>query len=101
MAINLIEEYNSHKNGGAQYWRDEFNKWKSERLDLDISDTNADLRLKTGDLISFMSGHNGDINYISEVLGFNSDGRIFVLWDCYWFPINPSDLKRKIEKLEL
>jgi len=66
----------------------------------DFTDKNEAAGLKTGDIISFYAGYNGDILYSSEILGFDRDGDIYVVWDCYWFPIRPNDTSRQIKVLK-
>lgn len=51
-----------------------------------------------GDIIEFYGGTNSDIRYRSEILGFTTENKIFVLWDCFWFPIEDSE-ERKIKKV--
>lgn len=51
---------------------------------------------KIGQTIKFYGGYNGDTVFKSKITGFDKDGGIYVLWDCYWFPIY-NDEKRKIE----
>ena len=53
-------------------------------------------RFAVGDKITFWAGYNGDIRYLSEITGIDENGDIFVVWDCFWFPIQDND-KRKIE----
>ena len=55
--------------------------------------------LKKGDIITFFAGYNKDILYKSVITGFNNDGDIYVLWDCYWAPIRLNDVNRKIKKV--
>lgn len=52
------------------------------------SDENEELGLKTGDVIEFWGGMNNDIRYTSRILGFDSAGKAFMFWDCYWFPVD-------------
>lgn len=40
-----------------------------------------------GQVIEFWGGNNNDIRMKSEITGFDNDGDIYVLWDCYWSPI--------------
>ena len=36
-----------------------------------------------------------DILYRSEILGFDkNDSDIYVLWDCYWFPIKDTEIRQ-------
>lgn len=54
---------------------------------------------KKGDIITFFAGYNKDILYKSIITGFDQDGDIYVLWDCYWSPIRLNDHNRKIKKV--
>lgn len=42
---------------------------------------------KVGQKILFNGGYNNDLRFRSEITGFDEDGDIYVVWDCYWFPI--------------
>lgn len=52
-------------------------------------------KYKVGQIITFYAGYNRDILYKSKITGFDTDGDIYVLWDCYWSPIR-DDSTRKI-----
>jgi len=54
-------------------------------------------KFKIGDVIQFYGGYNNNILFQSKITGFDKNGGIYVLWDCYWFPINMADVKRKIK----
>lgn len=56
-------------------------------------------KFKIGQIISFYGGYNADILYKTKIKGFDKDENIYVLWDCYWFPIK-DEPKRKIKILE-
>lgn len=60
-----------------------------------FSEKNEKLNLKTGDIINFIGGENDDIEFRSEILGFNDEGFAYVLWDCYWLAI---DLEKRLIK---
>lgn len=92
MKINLIEEYKDSD------IREQFNTFKEKARG--FSDSNEKLNLKTGDVITFVGGYNDDIEFTSEVLGFDADGFAFVLWDCYWFGVNLEDQRRKFHPLQ-
>lgn len=77
--------------------RKEFNVFKQKVKG--FTDTNTEMNLKTGDVISIFAGYNDDINYKTEILGFSEEGHAFVLWDCYWVDVNLKDPKRKFKKL--
>lgn len=53
---------------------------------------------KAGDIIEFWGGYNNDLRYRSKIFGFNKEGGIYVIWDCYWFPIK-DDKARNIKKI--
>ena len=58
---------------------------------------NKEFGLKIGDKVKVIAGYNSDIIYTAEILGFNSEGEMYLLWDCYWFPVKIEG--RLIEKL--
>ena len=62
-------------------------------------------KFKVGDVIEFWAGFYGDIRYKSKIIGFGKseeklikNNEIYVLWDCWWFPIR-DDSSRDIEKM--
>lgn len=57
-------------------------------------------RFKTGQIIEFWAGMYKDILYRSKIIGLENNGDIYVIWDCYWFPIQ-DDKIRKIKIIEL
>ena len=57
---------------------------------------NTHPKFKVGQVISFLGGMNRDLPYKSKITGFNKDGGIYVVWDCYWFPIEDT-LTREIK----
>lgn len=40
-------------------------------------------KFKIGDVIEFFGGYYDHILYKTEILGFDEQGYIYVLWDCY------------------
>ena len=54
-------------------------------------------KFKVGQVIKFISGYNLDIKSTTKIIGFDKEGQIFVLWDCYWSPIRDEDPNRKIK----
>ena len=52
-----------------------------------FTETNSELDLKVGDTVQFVSGYNLDMLYTTEILGFDSDGDAYGLWDCYWVAV--------------
>lgn len=62
-----------------------------------ISETNAEFELVQGDWIVFKNGY--DLEFVSEILGFDEDGNAYVLWDCFWTPVNLKNrLIKRIDK---
>lgn len=56
-------------------------------------------KFKVGQVIWFTAGYNSDIRYKTEITGFSDSGDIYLLWDCYWFPIQ-DDVNRDIVLVE-
>ena len=56
-------------------------------------------RYKVGQVIEFNGGYNNDIRMKSRITGFDNDGGIYVLWDCYWYPIKDEE-RRDIKTIE-
>lgn len=83
--INLIERYGND------------NQIKQGIKNLNLLYEFGDL--KKGDVITFYAGYNSDILYKSMITGFDKDGDIYVLWDCFWSPIRLNDPNRKITKI--
>ena len=61
--------------------------------------TNTYMGIKIGDTIEFNGGYNNDIRYTSTVIGIDDDGNFYVIWDCYWLPIRPTDKSRDLLKV--
>lgn len=90
VCIDLIKEHKDHG------YKDLFQTFKSKNKGyVKFSDYNADLNLKTGDVVVFVGGHDSNVEFRSEILGFNDAGYAYVLWDCYWMAI---DLKSRLVK---
>lgn len=62
-----------------------------------FSDVNEKLNLKTGDMVKFIGGYDDNVEFTSEILGFNSEGFAFMLWDCYWFAVDLVKWGREIK----
>jgi len=81
--INLIDKYNNST------IREEFENFKKKLQESnDFSEENKSLNLKVGDVVKFIGGYESDVEFTSEILGFNSKGKAFVLWDCFWLDID-------------
>jgi hypothetical protein len=92
--INLLDKYT--ENDDADIIRNKFENYKSKIKG--FKETHNELDLKIGDIIEFTSGYNDDIRYTTEILGFDSDDDIYLLWDAYWSPIRNSKI-RDIKKI--
>ena len=60
---------------------------------------------KVGDIIDFWAGYYNDIRMQTKIIGFGKstseqtdNDQIFLLWDCYWFPIR-NESNRNIVKV--
>lgn len=76
-------------------YRERFAQLKERNAHWRIADTNEKHGLKTGDVILFRNGY--DVEMITEILGFDDDGKAFMLWDCFWAPIDMDE--RLIRKM--
>lgn len=86
ISINLIEKYK--QNGWDVELKEKFNIFKEKHgYNTETSDN-----LKIGDIVKFIAGYNSDILYTTEILGFDEEGNLFVLWECYWFPVRKKEL---------
>ena len=88
LSIDLISKYNDTIIYDGVTLRENFEAFKQTVKG--FTNSNENLNLKTGDTIGFMGGFNNDIEFTSEILGFDIEGNAFVLWDCYWFAIDLS-----------
>jgi hypothetical protein len=69
--------------------REAFERWKLKQPDTIVTDTkHPTLDVSVGDKVNVISGHNNQLRYITEVLGFDAQGKAYMLWDCYWFGID-------------
>ena len=73
------------------------NQIKAGIKKLSLLNTNG--KYNAGDIITFYGGYTGDILFKSKITGFDKEGDIYVLWDCYWAPIRLNDVNRKIKKV--
>lgn len=78
--FDLIEKYKDSD------IKDKFASYKEKTNG--FTETNSALDLKVGDTVQFVGGYDKNILYTTEILGFDSDGDAYVLWDCYWIAIN-------------
>lgn len=60
--------------------------------------TESHQKFKIGDVIEFFGGYYGNILYRTEILGFDKEGTIFLLWESYWYGIRDTE-KRNIKKV--
>ena len=82
---NLIEQYR-HDN----ITKKDIEKWIANKTVEPISND----KFKVGQVIEFNGGYNNDIRFKSEITYVDGPD-IYVLWDCYWAPIQ-DETKRRI-----
>lgn len=73
-------------------------KIEAYKIKKKLLDKHPTLNIKVNDLISFWGGFHNNFRYTSKIYGFDEDGDIYVIWDCYWFPLK-DDNERQIEHL--
>ena len=52
--------------------------------------------LKKGDLVVVLNGFGIEVGPF-QILGFKSDGKMYLDWDCYWYPIRTDRVVKKIQ----
>lgn len=87
--INLLSKYSYDK---QQEYIQSFENFKEKITG--FVDTNTEHDLSVGDIIQFKNGY--DIEIITQILGFDSDGDCYLLWDCYWSPIRLNERFTKL-----
>lgn len=85
-AINLLE-----KNGHNEEHRANFESFKKRIKGFSIEHPDG---TKAGDIVLFYNGYF--VKMFTEVLGFDGDGNAYLLWDCYWFPMNLDERRIKV-----
>lgn len=89
--FNLIDKYNNST------IREEFEIFKNKLKERNnFSEENKSLNLKIGDVVTFIGGYDNDIEFTSEILGFTSEGKAFVLWDCFWLDIDLIERRKNL-----
>lgn len=87
--INLMEKYSYVR---QKEFTENFEIFK-EKIN-GFVDKNIEYNLSVGNIIQFKNGHN--IEMITKILGFDSDGDCYLLWDCYWSPIRLNERFTKL-----
>ena len=64
-----------------------FKSWQEKGNYKQINE-NKEFGLKKGDIIEFWGGYNNDIRFKSTIHGFDENGKAYINWDCYWFPVD-------------
>lgn len=92
LEINLLKKYSKEQQ--QEYKEGFLNKIKEKKLNSIIY---THPKFKVGQIISFIAGYYDNIRYTTEIIGFGSPdnevGDIYVLWDCYWFPIRDEAIR--------
>ena len=76
LEVDLLKKYSEERK--QEYKQGFLNK---------VNSIDTHPKFKVGQVISFIAGYYDNIRYTTEITGFNEEGEIYVLWDCYWFPI--------------
>lgn len=66
-------------------------EYKSNNSNETYTDYNEEFDLSVGDIITIRAGYNSDIAYTTKIWGFDSEGLAYVIWDCYWVPLELSE----------
>lgn len=85
--VDLVKEYD--ESGRDEEYRAKFEEYKTKIKG--FTETNGDYSI--GDIIEITAGYNDDIRYTVEILGFDGDGDIYLLWDSFWAPIKNDDVR--------
>ena len=88
--INLLNEVYP---GQIADIRAKFTEFKAKQKF--IANANYKHDLRTGDIILFKNGY--DVEMTTEILGFDEEGKAYLLWDCYWYTIDLNE--RLIKKI--
>ncbi|MRM84284.1 hypothetical protein [Riemerella anatipestifer] len=79
-----------------------FNKWQKHQFINSLKEkykvdyTTVHKNFKIGDVVEFYGGYYNHILYRTEIIGFDQSGNLYVLWDCYWFPVKQERILRTI-----
>jgi len=95
--INLVSKYSHYSTRDSEgktmaaRIEEKFAEFKNKSKEEIFSDNSQCAEpgalMKAGDIIIFNSGYNDDIRYTAKVLGFDWEGKAYILWDCYWSPV--------------
>ena len=66
-------------------------EYKTSNSNENYTNYNAEFDLSTGDIVTIRAGYNSDIAYTTKIWGFDSEGLAYVIWDCYWVPLELSE----------
>jgi hypothetical protein len=92
--VNLLDKYK--ESGDDKVYKEKFEEYK-QKID-GFKDSSKTLGLEAGDVIEFTGGYNNDIRYTTEVLGFDKDDEIYLLWDSFWYPIRKEESRSIFKK---
>jgi predicted nuclease with TOPRIM domain len=85
--VDLVEKY--AEDGRDEEYRSKFDEYKPKIKGF----TETSGAYSIGDIIEITAGYNSDIRYTVEILGFDADGDIYLLWDSFWAPIRNEDVR--------
>jgi len=87
LQVDLVKKY--AESGNDEEYRAKFEEYKPKIKG--FTDKSGDYNI--GDIIEITAGYNDDIRYTVEILGFDGDGEIYLLWDSFWAPIKNNDVR--------
>ena len=87
LQVDLVSKY--AESGSDEGYRAKFEEYKPKIKG--FTETSGDYNI--GDIIEITAGYNNDIRYKVEILGFDGDGDIYLLWDSFWAPIKNDDVR--------
>ena len=85
--VDLVKKY--AEGGRDEEYRAKFEEYKPKIKG--FTESSGDFNI--GDIIEITAGYNSDIRYTVEILGFDGDGDIYLLWDSFWAPIKNEDVR--------
>lgn len=85
--VDLVEKY--AEGGRDEEYRARFEEYKPKIKGF----TESNGELNAGDIVEVTAGYNDDIRYTVEILGFDADDDIYLLWDSFWAPIRNDEVR--------
>jgi len=87
LSMDLVKKY--AEGGRDEEYRAKFEEYKPKIKGF----TETSGEYSAGDIIEITAGYNNDIRYTVEILGFDGEGEIYLLWDSFWAPIRNDEVR--------